>query len=195
MLTESVLELDKEEIGLNKKIQIRPLNIDQDVPVIYPWYQMEYASFWNMQHLNLKQTKSFYAEGEKSKTLFACVGLYEGKPAFVMEYYPPQHEEVGKHYSVQSGDIGMHFFVGPAEKHIPNFTRDVIRSVMAYLFFTKKAKRVVVEPDVRNKKVHKLNLLVGFKYDRIIQLQEKEACLAFCSQQDFLNSLDGGSTL
>ncbi|WNO08278.1 GNAT family N-acetyltransferase [Teredinibacter sp. KSP-S5-2] len=195
MLTEAVLNLAKETDPLNKKIQIRPLNIDLDVPVIHPWYQMDYASFWNMQHLNLEQTKRFYAEGKKSKTLFACIGLYEGKPAFVMEYYPPQHEEVGKHYPVQSGDIGMHFFVGPAEKHIPNFTRDVIRSVMAYLFFTRHAKRVVVEPDVKNKKVHKLNLKVGFKYDRIIQLAEKEAYLAFCSVHDFLNTLDGRSTL
>jgi len=63
-----------------------------------------------------------------------------------MEVYAPELDEISQLYQVQPGDVGMHFFVGPATKPIPNFTLSVIKTIMAYLFYEKKAKRIVVEP-------------------------------------------------
>jgi hypothetical protein len=111
-----------------------------------------------------------------------------------MECYWPELDEVGQHYPVEPGDIGMHFMVGPAENPIPGFTRDVLRHIMAFLFFKKNARRVVVEPDVRNDKVHKLNAFVGFHYDGIVQLEKKQASLGFCSKENFINSLQRVNT-
>lgn len=46
---------------LNADFSLRPLCLDTDVAVIHPWYQMDYAHFWNMQHLSLAATREFYA--------------------------------------------------------------------------------------------------------------------------------------
>jgi RimJ/RimL family protein N-acetyltransferase len=177
--------------GLNPAFAIRPLRLDQDIRVIHPWYQMGYARFWNMQDMTREATHDFYASASASGEMQAYMGLYSAAPAFVMECYDPLHDPLGKLYEVQPGDMGMHFFVGPSSQQIRHFTRDILRVVMAYLFDELKVRRVVVEPDIRNSNVHRLNEMVGFVNDAIIELPSKKAQLAFCTPADFANSLRG----
>jgi hypothetical protein len=176
---------------LNPHMHIRALSPARDVPVIHPWFGMDYAHFWNMQDLSLAQILQFYEDMQASGHASAHLGLYRGLPAFVVECYDPSTEPVGEHYPVQPGDMGMHFFVGPAATPVRHFTRDVLRAVMAFMFHQLGATRVVVEPDSRNDKVHLLNKAVGFVYDRQIQLPLKKASLAFCTRSGFELSIQG----
>lgn len=178
-----------EELGLNQCIDIRLLDVENDIETIHSWFQMEYASFWNMQNMSVEETRRIYDEIQNENRMEVYLGFYKNRPAFLMECYSPDHDEVGEHYPVKPGDIGMHFMVGPAEEPVPGFTRDVLRHIMAFLFCRKNAKRVVVEPDVRNEKVHKLNAFVGFRYDGTIQLRKKRASLGFCSKFNFMRTL------
>ena len=168
---------------------LRSLDLDHDIALIQPWYQMDYAHFWNMQNMSVAQTRAYYAEHIDSGLLEAYLGLYRGTPAFVMECYDPAKDELGRHYPVQAGDMGMHFFVGPCREPIAHFTRDVLRAVMRFLFEQLGAQRVVVEPDARNHKVHRLNRQVGFVDQAVVRLPSKTAVLACCSRQDFCQSL------
>ena len=78
-----------------------------------------------------------------------CPGLARfapGPPAFLVECYDPAHDQIGEHYPVRPGDIGMHIFIGPPTQRIPGFSRDVFALVMRFLFDRLNAARVVVEP-------------------------------------------------
>ena len=183
-----------EELGLNPWIDIRSLDIEKDIAIIHTWFLMEYAAFWNMQDLSLEETRRFYGDLEKEGRMEAYLGLYQNRPAFLMECYRPEYDEVAEHYQVIPGDIGMHFMVAPAETPTHGFTRDVLRHIMAFLFYQKNARRVVVEPDVRNTKVHRLNAFVGFHYDNTIELKEKRAHLGFCTKIDFIHTLQRATT-
>jgi RimJ/RimL family protein N-acetyltransferase len=177
------------ELGLNPRIDIRLLDVDSDIETVHSWFAMEYATFWNMQNTSLEEARRIYDGIQKGNRMEVYLGLYENRPAFLIECYLPEHDELGEHYPVRAGDIGMHFMVGPAEKSVSGFTRDVLRHIMAFLFFQKNAERVVVEPDVDNEKVHRLNFFVGFRYDGTVQLKKKRASLGFCSRESFLNTL------
>lgn len=176
---------------LNPLLTLRPLQMQGDIEVIHPWYQMDYAHYWNMQDMTLEATRDFYVGAAKSGKLQAYMGLHRNQPAFVMECYAPACDEVGQHYDVRPGDMGMHFFTGPCSQPVANFTRDILRVVMAFLFDELGARRVVVEPDLRNRKVHRLNQMVGFVNQAVIELPSKKAQLAFCTPADFANSLKG----
>ncbi|WP_339488653.1 GNAT family N-acetyltransferase [Pseudomonas sp. EL_65y_Pfl2_R95] len=176
---------------LNPLLSLRPLQVHGDIEVIHPWYQMDYAHYWNMQDMTLEATRDFYVGAAATGTFQAYMGLHRNQPAFVMECYDPGCDEVGRHYDVQPGDIGMHFFTGPCSQPVANFTRDILRVVMAFLFDELGAHRVVVEPDLRNGKVHRLNQMVGFVNHAVIELPSKQAQLAFCTPADFANSLKG----
>lgn len=176
---------------LSPDLSLRPLDLTSDIAVIHPWYQMDYAHYWNMQHMTAIATRDFYVDGASSGHLHAYMGFYQNTPAFVVECYDPADDALGKLYPVQTGDRGMHFFVGPCEQPIRHFTRDILRVVMAFVFDHLHARRVVVEPDIRNTKVHRLNAMVGFVNQAVIELPSKTAQLAFCTPEDFTNSLRG----
>ncbi|MDY0208100.1 MAG: GNAT family N-acetyltransferase [Pseudomonas sp.] len=176
---------------INPLFTLRPLHMQTDIEVIHPWYQMDYAHYWNMQNMTLEATRDFYVSTAKSGKLQTYMGLHSNRPAFVMECYDPAHDEVGQHYDVQFGDIGMHFFTGPCLHPVANFTRDILRAILVFLFEELGARRVVVEPDLRNSKVHRINQMVGFVNQAVIELPNKKAQLAFCTPADFANSLKG----
>ncbi|WP_417792108.1 GNAT family N-acetyltransferase [Stutzerimonas xanthomarina] len=175
--------------ALNPAFGLRPLCLDEDVAIIQPWYQMDYAHFWNMQNMSIEATIDFYRDAA-THGLQAYLGYYDDSPAFVLECYDPRRDLLGDCYPVQPGDIGMHFFVGPSQRPIRHYTRDVLRTVMAFLFDALAAQRVVVEPDLRNERVHRLNRLVGFVDAGTMALPGKTARLAFCSPHDFAQSLE-----
>jgi RimJ/RimL family protein N-acetyltransferase len=177
--------------GLNPDLALRDLDLDTDIAILHPWYQLDYASFWNMQNMTPEATRAFYADAVASGAMQAYMGFYRGEPTFVVERYEPRLDEVSTCYEVLDGDVGMHFFVAPSRVPIRHFTRDVLRVVMAFMFDHCQAKRVVVEPDIRNTKVHRLNHQVGFVDSAVIQLSWKTAQLSFCTASDFAQLLEG----
>jgi hypothetical protein len=167
---------------------LREIDLDADVPHLHRWFGMEYAGFWGMQHKTEREVRDTYATLVRSGHAMAYTGLWHDEPAFLVECYDPAHDPLGQHYSVMPGDVGMHFFVGPPRMPQRGHTRRVFRVLMRFIFERLHARRVVVEPDVRNDKVHVLNREMGFAYRGTVQLPEKLAALAFCTREDFFLS-------
>jgi RimJ/RimL family protein N-acetyltransferase len=166
-------------------VRIRPLIVAHDVALLHRWFTLPYAAFWGMQQQPEHETRAFYEQLLRSGHATACIGLVDGVRAFLVECYDPAHDALAAHYAVRPGDLGMHFFVGPADAPVHGFTRRVFRSIMRFMFGHLRARRIVVEPDVRNHKVHALNQAMGFVRDKEIQLPTKRAGLAFCTPAGF----------
>jgi RimJ/RimL family protein N-acetyltransferase len=166
-------------------LRIRALDLDADIPLMHRWFAMDYASFWGMQHKAEHEVREVYAALVNSGHAMAYTGVWHGQPAFLLECYDPAHDLLGRHYPVRPGDVGMHFFVGPPTVPSRGFTRSVFRALMRFNFERLDARRVVVEPDARNDKVHVLNREMGFAYAGQVQLAEKLAALAFCTRESF----------
>jgi siderophore synthetase component len=166
---------------------LRPLRIEEDAALIHDWVNRDYAKYWGMLGHSREQVASAYAEICRHSEVF--LGFHKDKPAFLTECYPPATDPVGRHYAVQPGDRGMHILVAPAERPIPNFTWTVFTVVMDFLFSDPAVDRVVVEPDARNDKIHLLNRRAGFEYQKLIQLPNKTAFLAFCTREKYAAAL------
>lgn len=172
-------------------LHIRPLDLSADISVMHRWFTQERARFWGMQHLAESEVKESYAGLINGGHAMPYMGLRGDKPAFLLECYDPAHDELGQHYTVRTGDMGMHFFVGPPDDVSAvqsGFTRRVFRVLMAFIFERLQARRVVVEPDARNDKVHVLNREMGFNYQGYVRLEKKLAALAFCTRENFVLS-------
>lgn len=163
----------------------RTLDPLQDAELLHRWVTHPKAAFWMMQDASLVDVERAYMEIAADEHHHALLGLQDGRPAFLMEYYDPAHRELVGLYEPQPGDIGMHFLTPPTDHPVRGFTRSVITAVMAHLFEDPAVERVVVEPDVANKAVHALNEAVGFVPDREIQKPEKKALLSFCTREQF----------
>jgi hypothetical protein len=172
-----------------RTVVFRRLRIPDDIPMIHGWFQHDHARFWCLQGASVDTVRKLYEDQLACGYRDVHLGALDGRPVVLAESYDPRFDQLADHYEVQGGDVGMHICVAPAERPIPGFTRLVFKAVMDLMFDGLHAKRVVVEPDVHNEKIHVLNKAFGFVYQRNVQLREKVASLALCTRADYLSAL------
>ncbi|WP_114786237.1 GNAT family N-acetyltransferase [Vibrio tetraodonis] len=166
-------------------ISLVSFNLDLYAQDVFRWVTEPYAEFWGMQGYSVEQVCVFYKDILQNDHCNAFIGLVNGTPSFLVETYDPNYDQVGQHYNVQSGDMGMHILIAPTTKPKSGFTSNVFKAVMEFMFQDPMLMRVVVEPDHRNYKIHRLNKMVGFQHIKRIQIGEKLANLAFCTREQF----------
>lgn len=166
----------------------RPLDLDADLALLHRWVTHPRSVFWMMQGASPDDVREEYAAIARSPHHHAHLGLHEGEPAFLMEHYDPAHDPVGEHLDLRPGDRGMHLLVAPTETPVHGFTRAVMRHVVASCFADPAVRRIVVEPDVANTAVHRLNREVGFVEHGVVALPGKQALLSTCLRDDFERS-------
>ncbi|WP_406436227.1 GNAT family N-acetyltransferase [Streptomyces sp. NBC_00631] len=164
----------------------RPLAPLKDAELLHRWVTHPKAAYWMMQDARLEDVERAYMEIAADEHHHALLGLGEdGEPAFLMEHYDPAHRELVGLYEPEPGDVGMHFLTPATDTPVHGFTKAVITAVVGRLFEDPAARRIVVEPDVRNTAVHALNEAVGFVPVREIQKPEKKALLSYCTRERF----------
>lgn len=166
-------------------MELRHMDIEKDLPVIYEWVTQEYARYWGMNDKPIEWVRKEY------ERIPAYIGVFNGKVSFLCECYDPAGDPVGEHYEVLPGDLGMHVLVGPPIRRIPHFTLHVFATIMDFMFSNDRVNRIVVEPDINNSKIHVLNKRAGFEYHpQSIQLPHKIASLAFCTRAQYLKNIN-----
>ncbi len=166
-------------------IAFRRLDIAQDIPMLHAWVNKEYAVFWGLQDTTLTQVKEEYENLIARENYEVLVGLYNGNPAFLLERYHPQNDPIGKYYHAREDDCGIHVLVAPAERPVADFTWYIFRTITDLVFDDPKVQRVLVEPDIRNKKMFAICERIGFTLDAIVSLPHKTAQLAFYTRAQY----------
>ncbi|WP_310889675.1 GNAT family N-acetyltransferase [Clavibacter capsici] len=168
-------------------LAMRPLDPDADAALVHAWVTAPRARFWQMQHATLEEVRAEYASIVADPAREAWIGLHDGAPAFLVEAYDPADDPIGAHLDPLPGDRGMHLLVAPPSGDpLPGFTTAVMRHVVAHLLRDPAVRRLVVEPDVRNARIQRLNELVGFRPLRVVDLGTKHALLSVVDRDDAL---------
>jgi len=165
------------------EVQIRRFDLATDVEFLCDWVNRDYAYFWGLQGTSLDGVRSEY-EGLLGRAAYdVLVGLVDGRPSFLLERYDPRHDELARFYSWNKGDCGVHFMVAPPLR-VPrrNFTWFCYRTALDFVFSDARVQRVLVEPDIRNRKMFAICQRVGFRLGPVVDLPHKTAQLAFLSR-------------
>src|SRR5262245_47201875 len=94
---------------VHEGMRLRPLDLDADIAFLHRWFTLDYARFWGMQDYSEHEVRETYAQLVHSGHAMAYIGSVRHRPAFLLECYDPKHDELGQHYAVRPGDVGMHF--------------------------------------------------------------------------------------
>lgn len=172
-----------------RRFIIKPMNLDKELGILHKWLNMNYAKFWMLQGTTQEQVRTEFEHMEKQGNRF-FIGEFEGSPAFMAVFYDASKDQISNYYNYKKGDFGMHVLVAPAEKPIHGFTWNVFKTIMEFMFSYEEVKRVVVEPDRDNEKIHKLNKRAGFEYLKEVKLPEKWASLALCTRKQYLQAIE-----
>ncbi|MGN7788033.1 GNAT family N-acetyltransferase [Niabella sp. 22666] len=171
-------------------LEVRPLSLTRDIPVLHKWVNMEYAkTFWQMDG-SYKRLYNHYEQFLASGLGGSLMFFYPGNPMPVaqMDYYNPKLDEVGSMYEVQDEDIGIHLLMGPPTNPVSRLTINVMICGISYLLVS-GAKRIIGEPDADNKNANQLVKRVGFQFMKPITLSYKTANLYILEKTEFLKRL------
>ena len=181
-MTEILFRRDDARLG---RFELRSVAAVEDAPLLHEWLTHPKSVFWMMQDAKITDVEREYARIAASEHYEAYLGLHRGAPAFLVERYDPAHSELATRYAAEPGDVGMHFLTAPTNAPEHGFTLAVLVTIMEMLFADPATRRVVVEPDVRNTAVHRLNAAVGFEIEHELPLPAKTAYLSTCTRAQF----------
>jgi siderophore synthetase component len=168
-------------------LAMRPLDPDGDAALVHAWVTAPRARFWQMEHASLDDVRAGYRSIAADPRREAWIGLHDDAPAFLVEAYDPADDPIGAHLDPRPGDRGMHLLVAPPTGDpLPGFTTAVMRHVLAHLLRDPAVRRLVVEPDVRNTAIQRLNAHVGFRPLRAVDVGTKTALLSVATRDDAL---------
>lgn len=163
----------------------RPVDPAADAALLHSWMRRDYARFWGMTHASASEVQAEYTGIAVNPHHQAWLAQEEGVPAFLAESYDPAHSPLAGSYPIQPGDLGMHVLMGPPDRPRSGYTTAALEALLDFLFENPAVERIVVEPDVRNTKIHVLNARMGFEPQSRIELPDKTALLSFCTRAQF----------
>ncbi|SEB44372.1 Siderophore synthetase component [Tenacibaculum sp. MAR_2009_124] len=172
------------------EISIRTFDLNEDSKILHDWVNREYAVFWGMENTSLEDVKREYKKLIEPVDYDVFVGVYNNEEVFFLERYNPQNDIINDHYNAKASDAGVHIIIAPPKStKVPHFTWYMFQSIMDFVFTNKSIENIVVEPDIRNKKMFALCERIGFSLDKIIELPHKTAQLAFLERETYENQI------
>lgn len=161
-----------------------------DLDVLHEWVNRPHAGFWGLAGLSRDDLSDTYAFVDSLPTHDAYLVRWDGEPVVLVQLYHPEDDPVSTAYDVQPGDLGLHFFKGgdgPAERHGVAHWAVIGPAVLAFAFARPATRRLVGEPDARNRSAVTRMAAFGFEAAGTVRFESpqgpKEAVLAFCARE------------
>ncbi|WP_251151020.1 GNAT family N-acetyltransferase [Cellulosimicrobium sp. Marseille-Q4280] len=173
-------------------VRIEPVDPTRDAALVQGWLADPRSAFWQFGHLDVDGVREYLDGVAADPHQDAWLGRVDGTPAFLVETYDPARVTLADVPEaaalLEPGDVGMHLLVAPpdpaAVRH--GLTSAVMGAVVRFCLAPdgRGARRVVVEPDVRNAAIGAKNAAAGFRVLREIDLPGKRAHLAVATRPD-----------
>lgn len=188
------------------EVTLEPVVPARDAELVQGWLAHPGAAYWQMGHLAVAEVREYLAGVQAGPHEDAWLGRLDGEPVFLTETYDPAHVLLTDVHDALPGDLGMHLLVAPPETPRHGLTDAVMTAVMRFCLSDaaegtagRGATRVVVEPDVGNRKIAAKNAAAGFRVLREVDLgrgaHAKRAALSVATRADFAASALGDGPL
>jgi hypothetical protein len=161
------------------RVTVTVLDPDADLDTVHAWVTAPGTEFWGLGDLSRDDLRELYAFVDSLETHHAFLVRVEDTPVALLQTYDPAHDPVGERYAVQPGDVGVHLLVGRGDARVPGYSGMLIGAMGEFVLGQPGARRIVVEPDVRNERAVARMVRSGFELGPVIELPQKTAQLAF----------------
>jgi siderophore synthetase component/RimJ/RimL family protein N-acetyltransferase len=153
---------------------------ERDVALVRSWLAAPASSWWGMRHLDEDGVRRYLDGVHADPAQDGWLVLRDDGPCAYAETYDPAVVLLTDVWPAEPGDVGMHLLVAPppADGRVHGLTSAVMRTVVEHCRDALGARRVVVEPDVRNTAVQAKNAEVGFRALREVDIDGKRAVLS-----------------
>ncbi|NMH69013.1 acetyltransferase [Bacillus sp. RO3] len=140
-------------------------------------HQPHIAPFWKL-NLPMPEFKQWLKQSIESDHKDIYIGSINGEPVCYLIAYSIEKDPIKEYYEYQNGDLGMHLLIGPRSHLNREDGISIIRSMILFLFdHYKGARRIIGEPDIRNRIVIPILKKLGGNVISQVHLENKKATL------------------
>lgn len=159
---------------------VHAVDPDRDATAVQAWLAHPASSWWAMTAHDVDAVRTYLRSVQDDPAQAGWLLRWDGEPIAYAETYDPAVVLLTDVWDAEPGDVGMHLLVAPPpdEGRVHGLTRAVMRAVVEHCRDALGARRVVVEPDVRNTAVQRKNAEVGFRALREVDVDGKRALLS-----------------
>ena len=168
-------------------VTLEPFDPEPYAVPLRRWLSHPASAAWGMSGVSGDDVRAHAAGIAADPHQNAWLGRVDGEPLFYVETYDPAHVLLTDVHDAEPGDVGMHLLVAPApppEQRVPGLTSAIMASVVRFVVERLGARRVVVEPDVENRRIAAKNDEVGFRAVGDVDLPDKRARLSVLTRHD-----------
>ncbi len=167
-------------------LTLEPLVPDEPtVELAHAWLTHPRSRFWDLLDADPEHVRRTFAAVAEDPHCDARLARLDGVPIGLVETYDPAEMLLAGRYEHRAGDTGMHLLLAPARTPVPGTSAALMAGTLRWLFTGRGVRRVVVEPDLRNTAVHRLNARAGFEVHGPLELPGKTALLGTCTPEAF----------
>lgn len=167
------------------ELALEPVRPDRHAELLHGWMVRPRNRFWGMGSHTVDEVREIYAFVDGLDTHHAYLIRLDGEPIGLFQTYQPEADPVGERYPVQPGDVGTHLLLDAPRPYPGSLTGSVFPALIRFLLRDPAARRVVVEPDVRNDAMLRRLRIEGFTFGADIDMPDKRARLAFLTRERF----------
>ena len=172
-----------------ERFTFRPVDFELDLELLYEWmHERHIAPFWKL-NLPMGEFKEWLHNSIAAEHKEVYMGTFNGTPVCYLIAYSIKEDPIKDYYEYQQGDLGMHLLVGPRRFLNKEDGLSIIRSMIIFLFHRYGAKRIIGEPDIRNRIVIPILKELGGQVLGQIDLPNKKATLIVGERQSVENRL------
>ncbi|GEN32915.1 rhizobactin siderophore biosynthesis protein RhbD [Aneurinibacillus danicus] len=170
---------------INKTISFVKVEYERDLHLLHRWMQEEHViPFWKL-NISLEKYKRHLEKflNDQHQTLY--LGCIEEIPMSYWEAYWVKGDIIEDYYPYDLFDQGIHLLIGEKEFLGKGYALPLLRAMVRFQFLTARTKKIVAEPDIRNKKMIHIFETCGFEPVKPIELPDKTGLLMFCHRENF----------
>ncbi|KAB8165795.1 GNAT family N-acetyltransferase [Streptomyces sp. 3MP-14] len=165
-------------------VSLVPVDPVADLALLHGWVTEERAAFWGMVGAEPIEVLEIYEYLDALPTHHSYLVHRDGVPVGLFQTYDPAADEVGAHYPVAPGDLGVHLLLAPPRGPLRRgFTGGLIPCLVEFVFADPRVRRIVAEPDLGNGPAVERALRTGLVLGPVIELPDKRARLAFLTRE------------
>ncbi|MFF7994853.1 GNAT family N-acetyltransferase [Kitasatospora xanthocidica] len=161
------------------EFRLSPVRLPTDLDLLAGWMNdPEVAAFWELAGPPEVTGRHVRAQLDGDGRSVPCLGLLDGEPMSYWEVYRADLDPLAAHYPARPHDTGVHLLLGPAASRGRGLGAVLLAALAERILLRRPScRRVVAEPDVRNRRSVRAFERAGFRAAAELDLPDKRAAL------------------
>ena len=145
--------------------------------------------FWE-QSGSLEVQIAYLERQLTSKHAFPLIGCFDDRPFSYFEIYWAAEDRIGRHYSWQPFDRGLHLLVGEQQWRGAHYVQSWLRGVTHYLLLNEpRTQRTVLEPRTDNQRLFRHLEPAGYRTIKEFDFPHKRSRMVMADRHHFFTEV------